>query len=121
MTVEKISKIDALSKINVVHDDIILFTMVAIITEKLDMEIVSHKNKQAKIFFIMQKWLEQLKMEYWLRNEKFFLKYVDLMYLRQLVFTVQFFEHCTIRQWMTKGMFFTLGQNRISGRKNIWP
>ena len=24
-------------------------------------------------------------------------------------------------QWMIEGMFFTLGQNRISGRKNIWP
>ena len=23
--------------------------------------------------------------------------------------------------WMTEGMFFTLGRNRISGRKNIWP
>ena len=23
-------------------------------------------------------------------------------------------------QWMTESMFFTLGRNRISGRKNIW-
>ena len=30
-------------------------------------------------------------------------------------------ERCSVNQWMTESMFFTLGRNRISGWKYIWP